>query len=95
MGHVDVADQLRGNYCIDIWIRNHKWWWGILFWSIGTLLTNAYVVYLKVNLLKGVDKKQLLSHFEFREVIALYWINPDIMEVEQHTESSATFSIVF
>jgi hypothetical protein len=26
MGHVDVADQLRGSYRIDIYVRNRMWW---------------------------------------------------------------------
>ena len=55
MGHVDVADQLRGNYRMDRWVRNRKWWWTMMFWGIGTLLTNSYVVYLKINLQEGVD----------------------------------------
>jgi hypothetical protein len=72
MGHVDVADQLRGSYQIDIYdVRNRKWWRAILFWAFGTLLTNAYVVYIKVNIAEGVDQKQLLSHYEFRKQIAL------------------------
>ena len=25
MGHVDVSDQLRGSYQIDIWVHNRKW----------------------------------------------------------------------
>merc|ERR1711865_615504 len=48
MGQVDITDQLRGSYRIDIWVRNRKWWWTMVFWGIGTLLTNAYVVYKKV-----------------------------------------------
>jgi hypothetical protein len=39
MGHVDVADQLRGSYQIDIYVRNRKCWWAIMFWAFGTLLT--------------------------------------------------------
>jgi hypothetical protein len=85
MGHVDVADQLRGSYRIDIWIRNRKWWWSFLFWSIGTLLTNSYKVYIKVNLAEGVDKKKLLSHYNYRKQIALHWMNPDLFEVETVT----------
>ena len=42
MGGVDIADQLRGVYRIDRWVRNWKWWWSILFWSIGVSRTNAW-----------------------------------------------------
>ena len=49
---------------------------GRFFWGISTLLTNAYVVYKKVNELEGVNPKHLLTHYEYRKDIALYWINP-------------------
>ena len=49
MGNVDIADQLRGVYRLDTWVRNRKWWWSIVFWSLGTMMTNAYIIYLKVN----------------------------------------------
>ena len=44
MGGVDLADQLRGNCRINIGVRNRKWWWSIIFWSLGGMLTNAYIV---------------------------------------------------
>ena len=31
MGDVDLADQLRGLYRPDVWVRNRKWWWAIFF----------------------------------------------------------------
>jgi hypothetical protein len=74
-GHADVADQLRGSYQIDIYVRNRKWCWAIMFWAFGTLLTNTYVVYIKVNIAEGVDRKQLLSHYEFCKQIALNWLD--------------------
>ena len=49
----------------------------MVFWAIGTLLTNAYVVYKKVLTGEGVDPKFLLSHYDFRKDVALYWINPE------------------
>ena len=57
MGGVDIEDQLRGNYCIDKGVWNRKWWWSILFWSISVMITNAYVIYLHVNLENGMKKK--------------------------------------
>ena len=29
MGHVDVADQLRLTYKVNVWLRNYKWWHAI------------------------------------------------------------------
>ena len=48
MGNVDIAYQLRGSYRFDHWLRNRKWWWPILFWAIGVVLTNAYAMYVTV-----------------------------------------------
>ena len=81
MGHVDVTDQLRGSYRIDRWVRNRKWWWSMVFWGIGVLLTNAYVLYKKVLLSEGVRPKDLLSQFKFRTEVALYWINPKLYKL--------------
>ena len=48
-----------------------------MFWAFGTLLNNSYVVYIKVNVAEGVDKKRLLSHYEFRkDIVLLNWIDP-------------------
>ena len=56
MGCVDLADQLWGTYRIDKGLRNRNWWWSILFWSIVVMITNAYVIYLHVNLEEGIKK---------------------------------------
>ena len=54
MGGVDLVEQLQGTYRIDEGVRNRKWRWSILFWSIGVMITNAYVIYLHVNLENGI-----------------------------------------
>lgn len=77
MGNVDVADQLRTQYRIDRNIRNFKWWWSPMFWGVGVLLTNSYVMYHRVCDEAGVDKKDRLSHVDFRKNVAMYWLNPD------------------
>ena len=64
MGHVDLAAQLRGTYRPDIWLRNRKWWWSIWFWALCVMLTNAYILYVKVNEEYGIEKTDLLSQHE-------------------------------
>ena len=77
MGPFYISDQLQGNYWIDIWVQNRKWWWTLVFWAIGTLLTNAYVVCRKLLILEGVTPKFLLSNYDFCKDIAVYWINTE------------------
>ena len=76
MGGVDLADQLRVTYCIDKGVRNGKWWWSILFFSIGVMINNAYVIYLHVNIENGIKNIYLLSHHDFRKAVTVAWINP-------------------
>ena len=45
MNNVDIADQLRGFYRIDKWMRKRKWWWSMFFWCFQILLTNSYIVH--------------------------------------------------
>ena len=49
MGSVDLAYKLQGNYCIYIGVHNRKWWLSIMFFNIGVMLTNEYIMYVKVN----------------------------------------------
>ena len=97
MGGVDIADQLRGTYRLDRWVRNRKWWWSIMYWSFGVMLTNAYVVYLDVNEQKGIKKSKLLSHHNFLKEIALAWIRKDVVgkkrKAECITSTTSTTSV--
>ncbi len=94
MGYVDIADQLRGNYRCDHWLRNRKWWWSLFFWALGVMLTNAYVSYLKVNEEEGVPKKQLLSHHDFQKAVALYWINPQQYHLDEQKQKREDQQII-
>ena len=102
MGNVDIADQLRGSYRVDHWIRNRKWWWSLWFWSLGVMLTNAYIMKCNVDLQCGVSKENLMSQHDFRKHVALYWINPEeykrengvVIEVNTRKRKGTTDSTV-
>lgn len=87
MGDVDISDQLREVYRFNHWTRNRKWWWSIMFWALGTMLVNSYILYVQYNLMKGRKKRDLLSHHDFRREIAMFWINPEYKgRVERNNE---------
>ena len=67
IGDVDKSDQLRNNFRFDDWLRKRKWWWSIMFWSIGIILVNAYIVYRRENLKAGVSKSDLLLQHNLRK----------------------------
>ena len=73
MNNVDVADQLRGSYRFDHWMRKQKWWWSMFFWCFQMLMTNAYVTYKKYQMIHGLKP---MTHYEFWKQIALAWIHP-------------------
>jgi hypothetical protein len=45
MNSTDVANQLRGNYWPDQWMRQRKWWWAFFIWGISVAGVNAYKTY--------------------------------------------------
>ena len=57
MGNVDVANQLRGVYRLDRWVRNRKWWWSMLFLSLGVILKNSYQLYPQMCKKEGLKPK--------------------------------------
>ena len=78
MNNVDIADQLRGTYRLDRWMRKRKWWWSIWMWGLQVLLVNAFVLYRTAHcLIWKTEKKLILSHYEFREAIVKAWIEGD------------------
>ena len=70
MGDVDLANQLRNVYRFDHWLRQRKWWWSILFWGLGVILVNAYVIYVSLNIAAGKKKNEVFSHHNFRAAVA-------------------------
>jgi hypothetical protein len=45
MNSTDIANQLRGVYRPDHWMRNRKWWWAYFIWAIGVAGVNAFKIY--------------------------------------------------
>ena len=73
MNSVDIADQMRGVYRWDTFMRKRKWWWSILFWCLQMLQTNSYIMYRKYMMLHS---QQPISHLQFCKAIALAWLDP-------------------
>ena len=73
-GDVYVADQFRGVYRMDRWVRNHKWRWSMLFWSLGKLLTKAYKLYLRMCEEKGEPPKEYKEQYALKSIISEHWI---------------------
>jgi Transposase IS4/SAP domain len=90
MGHVDVSDQLRNYYRFDHWLRKRKWWWSIKQWGIGVMLVNAFIIYKKVMEESGTPSKDWLSQYDFRRLIAMAWIGPDIHDPRRSKASGST-----
>ena len=80
MGNIDIADQLRLNYCMDHWLCNREWWWSILFWALGVILTNSYILYTKICDKEEVPKKSRYTHYKFLKEVGMYWMNPKYMK---------------
>ncbi len=45
MNLMDIANQLRGSYRTDRWMRQCKWWWALFIWAIGVAGVNANKIY--------------------------------------------------
>ena len=57
MSDFDIADQLRVFYRLDHWVRNKKWMWSIMFWSLDLMLTNPYIIYITMCDKDGAPNK--------------------------------------
>jgi len=87
MNPVDIADQLRNQYRFDHWMRQRKWWWSIFLWSFGVLLTNSYLIYVRVMEDAGVHRR--LTHYEFLLAIAKDWIDVEEEDMKQRLRKNA------
>ena len=92
MGDVDISDQLRNQYRIDIWLRNYKWWYSLFWWGMQVLLTNSYVVYKNCLERSGCEP---VSHYEYQVSCSKAWIDPENYGKESvHTPSDNASSTI-
>ena len=45
MNSTDIADQLRGSYWPDRWMRQRKWWWAFFIRGVGVATVNVFKMY--------------------------------------------------
>lgn len=81
MNQTDVADQLRGQYRPDVWMRHQKWWWSIFIWALGVAGVNAYKIYTAMWDKENKEKEKQdqavrWSHAEFIEQLIYDFIFP-------------------
>jgi hypothetical protein len=88
MNNVDQADQLRGTYQFDRWMRKRKWWWSIWMWGLQVRVVNAYGLYIRSAhlLIWKMDKTKRLTQYEFCKSIVLDWFG----FAERATEDAAS-----
>ena len=89
---VGIADNLRNLYMIYFWVRNKKWWCYIFFWSIGVILTNAYIIYIFIHNMHGTPKNHRLYHQDFRKAISCAWIKTEKYSSEKFEVQSEILS---
>ena len=83
MNNVDIADQLRGTYRFDRWMRKRKWWWSIWMWGVQVLLVNAYVLYRTAHsIIWKTEKKKIVTQYRFREEIVKAWMEEEKSDSE-------------
>lgn len=67
MGGVDLLDSFIGRNKIKI--RSKKWYMRLFYHLLDVTNTNAWILYKRVNLQRGLSKKQLMSLADFRIVL--------------------------
>jgi hypothetical protein len=94
MNKVDIADQMRGHYRWDKWMRKRKWWWSIWMWAMQVLLVNSYILYRSAYLyIWKKDKKEVMSQYEFRKQIILNWLDAESLTLNNKPQKRKHDSI--
>ena len=70
--NLHIADQIRGSYRVDHWMRNFKWWHSIYWWGVQVLMVNSYKCYCTHLKLEGLTP---MSHYDYQRKIAHVWLD--------------------
>ena len=55
-------------------LRQRKWWWSIFLWGLDVAIVNSYLLYKSWYEMHGLKP---MSHYSFREQIALAWLDEE------------------
>ena len=90
MGGADIADQIRGSYRVDHWLRNFKWWHSVFWWGDQVLMVNLYQCYCKYYKMNGLCP---MPHYEFQRRIAHVWLDKDYYSEKDKNNLSSSKSV--
>ena len=54
-----------------------------LFWSVGVILANSYIIYIYIHNMHGTQRKHRLSHHDFRKAIECAWVKMEKYSAEE------------
>ena len=78
MSKIDLGDQYRGQYKMNYWKRQSKWWMTLWLFGLQVCIVNAFVAYTAMcTYLNNMNKKEMLTHYEFQKYLTLALIDPD------------------
>ena len=89
MGDVDIADQVRGSYRIDKWMRKYKWWHAIFWWGFQVMMTNSYICYKTFMIQQNLKP---MSHYDFQKSIAKALISGIVEKTNMYLCDNSTTS---
>ncbi len=98
MNSADIADQLRGSYRPDRWMRQRTWWWVFFSWGIGMAGVNAYKIYETIYDEDVAKKTPNLppkwTHAQFLEELVYDFVFPGCSRTKSWADTASTRSSV-
>jgi len=87
MDHTNIAGQLAHYYQTGIGLRNTKWCWSILFWALGQVSVNPYLLYNTYMLSHGFKP---ISYYDFDFQLVLGWLEWKMYWPTRHSKPRNT-----